>query len=344
MGKRFYLQWHITNKCGNRCAHCYQRNYDGPQTDPVTARAVLQDLDKTCAAMKAQPYLAITGGDPFMNPDFWEILRLAREHCEHVGVLGNPEGLTDECIPRLKAAGIKHYQVSLDGLEPTHDRIRYPGSHRATMDAIRRLAGYGVAATVMSTVSSENFHEMANVMESVYGAGASRWSFARYSPAERGDCGIPPSEYMRFLVDITRAHQRYDALGHEPIEKDPLLAQLNPTKCDPSAQRVCGGCGIGSSVMTLLPDNTLMACRRHPGSALGVWTPERGLLHHFVHSPKLREFREIHKLEACADCRFLYYCRGCRAAAYCATGDHFGRDPQCPIAAPSMSVVPVKEK
>lgn len=31
----FYFQWHITDKCNLRCAHCYQENYTDSQDMPL---------------------------------------------------------------------------------------------------------------------------------------------------------------------------------------------------------------------------------------------------------------------------------------------------------------------
>ena len=87
----FYLQWHITNRCPNRCKHCYQNNYQGMDTDLGAAEFVLDNLKKCCEELESDPYLVITGGDPFANPNFPKILAMAKVSCEKVGILGNPE-------------------------------------------------------------------------------------------------------------------------------------------------------------------------------------------------------------------------------------------------------------
>jgi radical SAM protein with 4Fe4S-binding SPASM domain len=333
MSKRFYLQWHITNQCGNRCVHCYQQgNYGGPEVTHEKAVLILEDFLSLCSRLNADSYLAITGGDPFLNRDFKPILTAASSKCFWVSILANPENVTEQNLEWLEELKIRFFQVSLDGLEGTHDSIRYQGSFRKTLEAVKRLARSSIKPMVMSTVSALNYKEMPAVMEEVYAAGAKRWSFARWTPPGIGDCGMKPDEYMSFLREISKIHKKFEAEGHDPVDKDPLTILINEDECPASSQKSAGGCGIGSSVLTLLPDDTVMACRRHPGSVLGKWTPENNFLYHFALNPRMNEFRQFEKIEGCGSCKFLRYCRGCRAAAYSATGNHFGRDPQCPLA------------
>jgi len=332
MNNRFYLQWHITNKCNNRCTHCYQRgNYHGPEVSLEKFRAILNDFLNLCGRLNANSYLAITGGDPFLNNYFRPILEEAVSRCHWVSVLANPEQVTEKNLEWMKPLKIKFFQVSLDGLENTHDAIRYPGSFKTTIAAIEALAQTSIKPMVMSTVSSTNYLEMPAVMEAAYAAGAKRWSFARWTPPDGGDCGIGPKEYISFLENILKIHSKYEKMGHDPVDKDPLTVLVNGSECPSTIQKTVGGCGIGSSVLTILPDDTVMACRRHPGSILGKWTPKKNLLYHFALNPKMKIFRQFENLDSCGNCKHLKHCRGCRAAAFSATGNHFGKDPQCPL-------------
>ena len=90
---------------------------------------------------------------------------------------------------------------------------------------------------------------------------------------------------------------------------------------------------MGSSTITMLPDKTLMACRRHAGSVLGKWTKKKNFSYHFLENPIMASFRDIMNIKGCNICKYLTVCRGCRAAAYALSKDHFGIDPQCILAA-----------
>jgi hypothetical protein len=79
-------------------------------------------------------------------------------------ILGNPFHLTSENLGRLKDLGVTSFQLSLDGLESTHDMLRKPGSFQATLAAIRLVNESGLRSMVMSTVSLLNYHDMPDVV------------------------------------------------------------------------------------------------------------------------------------------------------------------------------------
>lgn len=331
---RIYLQWHITNRCGNRCRHCYQSSFSG--TDFVTgdAPAVLDDLMECCEVFNALPIIALSGGDPLRCDGLWSIMdeivsRIGDQ--KRISILGNPEMLDERTISRLKGYPLHHYQLSIDGMRETHDHLRYQGSFQRTMRAIHDLSRAGIVVNIMSTVSRANLGEMREVMQAVYGQGASRWSFARWVPTS-GDCGITADQYMMFLWEITTEHRRYEGPSRKRPDKEPLLAICTPMETESEDLAVSGGCGIGYSMLSLLPDKTVMACRRHPGSVLGRWTKSGDFLSFLVDNPKMEAYRRVHEIEVCGKCEKLKFCRGCRAAAFVANGKENTCDPQCPLA------------
>jgi radical SAM protein with 4Fe4S-binding SPASM domain len=320
------LQWHITHRCGNRCSHCYIKNYEQEEVDLTTAKKILADFRNFSLALNAESVLAISGGDPLLSGNFWKILKKAKTFCKRVVVLGNPELLTPQNIQRLKRNQIDEYQLSLDGMQITHDLIRYKGSFKKTSKAIVDLLAAGIEVSVMSTVSARNYQDMISVMKHVYSLGGKYWTFSRWIPSH-GDCGIAPKEYKKFLSDILSAHDEFNGV-REFTTKDPLYAALLDRK-DSSEKFIEGGCSLGCSRLVMLPDSTIMACRRHPDSSLGKWDGPGSFLDKFLFHEKMSRYRDIEKIEGCKDCRFLYNCRGCRAASFASAGKVFAKDPQC---------------
>lgn len=321
-----YLQLHITNRCANRCKHCYQKNYDREDISVNNAREVILDFKQFADKARSDCNIVITGGDPFLHLGFWAILREARKHSHHLGVIGNSENISFSTCRKLKEIGIDTFQVSLDGTKKMHDAIRRRGSFDATYSAIRMLSEHGIKVSVLSTLTVKNKEAMQSVMDTAYEAGASHWDFSRHIPCS-GDCGIGRQEYSAFLHHITSLHARYELTGYPPLNKEPLLSIVRKDKS--SEGRVSGGCSLGTAKFTMLPDLTLMACRRHAGSVLGKWSKEQGFLWHFVMNEKMKEYRNFTRLEKCKDCEHLYQCRGCRASVYAKHGDDSKEDPQC---------------
>ncbi|MFA5420130.1 MAG: radical SAM protein [Bacteroidales bacterium] len=115
---RVYLQWHLTNRCLNRCTHCYQNNYNGVEVAIQEAIVIIEDLVDCCTAFEALPVVALTGGDPMLNNDFWKILSEVRKQSPFacLSVLGNPEQLDAQTIQKLQPFQLHHFQLSVDGI------------------------------------------------------------------------------------------------------------------------------------------------------------------------------------------------------------------------------------
>jgi radical SAM protein with 4Fe4S-binding SPASM domain len=292
---------------------------------------ILANVKECADELEAEPYILITGGDPFENPNFLEILERSLKVSSRVGILGNPEPIiknNGEVIKRLVELKIDSYQVSLDGMEATHDAWRKEGSFKQTLIAIEMLRKAGIWTNVMSTVSAENYKEMPDVIRSSYAHGANFWTFTRYAPTIGGHCGIEPGEYLNFMEGIVEVLKPYEAQGKPTQTREPLLCQAKNFE----NHEKLGGCGMGFSRLVLLPDNTVMACRRHPGSVLGKVDHDHSLLWHFAMNEKMDCYRDFSLISECYKCKNVEKCRGCRAVAYLATGTEYGDDPQCLIA------------
>ena len=338
LANKFVFQWHITNRCSNRCRHCYIDKFGKNDVDIKTVNVILNDMRDCADRLEAKSYISFTGGDPLMHPNIWEILKKAKEMDFEISMLGNPEFLDETNIKKLIDVGIFRYQLSFDGMEKTHDENRSKGSFCRTTNALSLAVKLGLPVVAMSTISSINYLEMPDVMKHVYKTGGERWTFARFIP-DFGDCGISPKNFEAFLRLIVKEHAPFEkeSSGHlfpqgkTMPKKEPLISPII-SKIEGSEEKILGGCGLGTSLLVVLPDNTIMACRRHRGSVLGKWKKSGDILNFFLFSPKMNEYRNIKQIENCKDCGFLNQCRGCRAAAFASCGDSFGKDPQCFLA------------
>jgi hypothetical protein len=99
------------------------------------------------------PYCYITGGDPILHPQFWALAEKLKTENIPFAILGNPFHLNDAVCKRLHDYGCRKYQLSLDGLRETHDRIRRPGSYDETLAAVPILRNAGIDVAIMATVS-----------------------------------------------------------------------------------------------------------------------------------------------------------------------------------------------
>jgi radical SAM/SPASM domain protein of ACGX system len=335
--KKFALQWHLTNRCDCRCKHCYiyngNKEISGEELGFDQCVSVLDDFILFCKRIDKNPTLSLTGGDPLLYPEIWELLKIVHEKKIPFSILGNPFYLTDEVCKKLKQLGCVFYQMSLDGLKDTHDFFRKPGSWDATIDAMGILKKHTISTIIMSTVSKINYKEIPELIEFVVKNGVSTYAFARYCPTKFDvEQNISPTEYRIFLDNVWNTFQRFLKSGTSFTLKDhlwtPYLWEKGLLKIDSGKNRECvnNGCHLGASHLTLLPDGTFFACRRFE-SPLG--NVKNNSFFNAFFGKKMTEYRNIQEIEGCKNCKLLQYCRGCRAVAYGTTGDYFAKDPQC---------------
>ena len=182
----FLFQWHITDECDQRCKHCYIFSGEGCQELKSMTWKQMQEVvancEDFCKVYNRKPYFYITGGDPILHPDFWKLMVLLKSKEIPFTIMGNPFHLDDEICRMLKVCGCEKYQMSLDGMEKTHDWFRKPGSFALTLEKVGCLNRAGIKSIIMSTVSKTNMHEIPDIIDEVVKAKVKVYAFSRYVP------------------------------------------------------------------------------------------------------------------------------------------------------------------
>jgi radical SAM/SPASM domain protein of ACGX system len=337
----FTLQWHLTTACLNHCKHCYMER-NAQMLSFEDCQKVIDDFKSLLERWDCNGRIHFTGGDPLLYPHFFKLLSYARSQIPEmiIGILGNPELLTEGVIENLKEEGVYSYQMSLDGLKNTHDYFRYSGSFEKTLEKIKLLKKYDMRTVIMNTVSKVNMREIPGLVDLVAEEiGVELFGFHRFVPVGSGKeikeaALISPSEYRDFLSKLNEKYQEHKGAhtffgGGEPLWV--LFEWENGTFQEPPEigenNLLWSGCSIGCSELCILEDGTVLACRR-VAIPIGK-VPEQKIRDIFITSDALNKMREVERLEKCKDCELLPHCRGCRAMAYAIKGDYFASDPHC---------------
>lgn len=332
----FAVQWHITGQCGNRCKHCYLgKRHKGLPFEAMCG--IVDSLANMKSDLGCELRIDLTGGDPLLHPGFYGLLEYIGQKIPdcNIGILGNPELLDDGVIDDLKSRGVVSYQISVDGLEATHDRIRYSGSFQRSINAIKRLVKKGMDTAVMSTVSLMNIDEIPSVADLAYMLEVTNYGFNRFTPIGNGasiadQASISPTRYRDFLIEMDRHYEQHKGGLTHFGANEPLWYLLKYEQGQLQLANdglVHDGCPIGVASFIILDDGGVLACRRVPIIIGNILQTDPTNI--FIESKALTKLREYDKIKKCGKCNLLRYCRGCRASAYCVTGNYFGPDPQC---------------
>jgi radical SAM protein with 4Fe4S-binding SPASM domain len=335
------LQWHITERCNLRCAHCYQERYLGAELSyPALIevlgqyRSLLENWRRGPSGGRVRGHVTVTGGEPFLRADCFDLLQTlsASARLFTFAILTNGTLIDGHVARRLRKLAPAFVQVSIEGTRPTHDGIRGAGNFDRTVEAIHHLIRQRVRTFISFSAHGGNFREFPEVCRIGRELGVSRIWADRIIP-----CGSGKSLQNQVL---------------QPEETRALFRIMNAARCEANRQRrastrvamhralqflVAGGrlyhCTAGDSLITVLPNGDVYPCRRLPirvGNLL-----ETSLAELYYRHELLLALRDRQRVPAeCRPCHFAQFCRGgLRCLAQAVLGSPFARDPGCWIAA-----------
>lgn len=338
------LQWHVTARCDQRCAHCYvydERTYENERTGELSfrdCRRIIDDYADTLKRWGALGDIGFSGGDPLLRADFFDILAYAqRRGFGDMGVLGNPYHVDRQVARKLRSLGVSAYQISIDGMKATHDRIRKRGCFDASLRAFEVLKAAGIETLMMFTLMPDNKDELIEVIRLADEIGVDGFTFARVSAVghARKNSAITPHEYREILLSAVTEYERLRRAGSRTsfMLKDhlwvPLFVETGRVK-DVTALRGRPDalpCGMGEAHLTILADGTVLPCRRMP-LVIGR-VPQQSLRDIWCKSRLLNKLRQKRRYVKCSSCIYADFCMGCPAVAFGQSGDPFAPDPQC---------------
>lgn len=147
--------WNLIRRCNLLCRHCYSISGDVDFAGELSTDEAFRVLDDLVAARV--PAVILSGGEPLLRPDIYEIAARAKSLGLSVSLSSNGALVDDAHADRIAAAGFDYVGVSLDGIGETHDRFRgRVGAFDASIAGIRRLRARGVGVGLRYTMTSEN--------------------------------------------------------------------------------------------------------------------------------------------------------------------------------------------
>jgi MoaA/NifB/PqqE/SkfB family radical SAM enzyme len=170
----------VVAACNLACTHCFAgvlpRNHH-----PLTLRE-LDGLFGDLAGLGSFR-LGLTGGEPLLRKDLFDILDAATDHGLHPCLTTNGLLITEDVAHRLGRRELVWLNVSLEGPDAeTNDAVRGPGTFDAVLDRLavmRQHARFTLAFTVMRT----NAHLVRRCAELAYRVGAHTAVFRPLYPA-----------------------------------------------------------------------------------------------------------------------------------------------------------------
>lgn len=336
----FLFQWHLTERCNLSCKHCYQTGEKRNElTLPEIKELIVEISDMVSQwsdayGMAVKPSFNITGGEPFLHEDLFEVLEDLRKLGSEVFLLTNGILITEESAKFLSWLGISGVQVSIEGPEEVHEKIRGKGSFASSLTGVRHLIDAGMRVTLNVTLSEANAGYLDEIVDISNSQGVGRLGFSRLVPSGRG------SGMLKDMLSKERSRELYKRIFSAGSDRlkittgDPVASQMSSAANEGEGGSIpVGGCAAGVSGMTILPDGTILPCRRLNVPIGNVRSDSLREL--WATSPVLGLLRDKKNYKGkCGSCKRWSQCRGCRAIAYAYSqskgeDDYLAEDPQC---------------
>ncbi|MDR0776733.1 MAG: heme d1 biosynthesis radical SAM protein NirJ [Azonexus sp.] len=178
--------WNLIRRCNLTCKHCYSISADTHFPGELSTGQVYAVMDDLKAF--GVPVLILSGGEPLLHPDIYDIAKRARGMGFYVGLSSNGTLIDDDNIGRIAECDFNYVGVSLDGLGATHDKFRrLDGAFDASLRGIRLCRDLGLKIGVRFTMTQDNAHDLPGLLKLVEDEGIDRFYFSHLNYAGRGN-------------------------------------------------------------------------------------------------------------------------------------------------------------
>ena len=364
----YSVSWNLTQRCNLECAHCYMSAHAGADTRGELSTEECRRVIDEIADVNPNVFLILTGGEPFLRKDLFEVAGAAAARGFTTVFGTNGVLLREPEARRMREHRVLGASISLDSTDRAkHDAFRrLPGAWDGAVRATRVLTDEGLDFSLHMSVTDWNVAEVPAMIDLARELGAKVLNFFFLVRTGRGRdlTDIDAAAYERILADLARAQgvgqgppsfvRRMLGLGGaEPAPgerfEDPWSTPVGGAdglliraKCAPHFRRI---------LWELNPSSPLLKNYAHGSCPAGKYycriTPEgevtacpympvaAGSLRRSSFAEIWREagvFQDLRDAKLggrCGACEFSKICGGCRCRAYATHGDYLAEDPAC---------------
>lgn len=342
------IAWNITNKCNYKCKHCYSNSDYCNKANILT----LEEIKKIIDDLKAMnvPVILLSGGEPLMREDIFEIIKIIRDKGIRVSLSTNGSLIDEKKALKLKELGVSYVGISIDGREEINDRFRgVKGAFQNSMRGIENCHKAGVKVGLRFTLQKNNYKDVPYMLGLMEKIDINRICFYHLVPSGRGK-NIADSmlshEETKETLDLLYEYSQKSILKNEKKEiltvtnhADGPYIYLKTKKDNPDkAERILNllmrnrGNRSGIAIANIdwegnvYPDQFsrfMNLGNLRNDSFTAIWTGENSDLQEFRNRKENLKGR-------CKECKWLNICNGnLRARAYNIYNDLWSDDPSC---------------
>ena len=341
--------WNLIRRCNLTCKHCYATSADKDFPGELSTEQVFAVMDDL--KQYGVPVLILSGGEPLMRPDIFEISHRAKAMGFYVGLSSNGTLIDHDNIAQIAAVGYDYVGVSLDGMREVHDRFRRrDGAFDESLRGIRLCRDVDIKVGLRFTLTRDNARDLPDLLQLLDDEGLDKFYLSHLNYAGRGNknrgddahhqmtraamdllfdtcwnhiVSGDPKEFVTGNNDADGAYLTQWVARNLPTQGDRLQAMLERWGGNSSGINIANIDNLGSvHPDTMWWDYGLGSVKDRPFSEIWEDTSD----------PLMAGLKLAHRpVEGrCAECRHLPICGGnSRTRAWQLTGNFWAEDPGC---------------
>jgi len=304
LGVPLNIHLDITYRCNERCAHCYLEHSGENELTTAEIRGFLKQF-----ADAGTFFLTVSGGEPLLRRDCFEVIEFAREENFNVKLKTNAVLIREKQARRLREAGVEQVQVSIYSHKPeVHDAItKLPGSLARSLEGIRLMRAAGLKVTLANVLMKSNARDFAGVQALATEMGSQYTLDPTITPMLNGDSSILtlrlPQEELHGIFRDGRLVGRVDEFCAPPPPIDDGIREGIP-------------CSAGHTSCYVSPWGEVYPCVQFPLFCGNL--RQQSFSEIWAGSERLRGVRAIRAmhLSTCSSCSHLGSCTRCPGLAF----------------------------
>ena len=323
----------ITNHCFQKCIHCsscaIERGYPEISYDKLT------DLIDQAIPLGLERFV-ISGGEPFLHPNFTKLLNYLWEQDIRMtvyscGVIRDKDGsfisIPEEYFKQIKKYnGNIIFSLHAGTIETQYKITGIHESFTLACDSIRKAVSMGIPAEVHCVPMEVNFEELDTVLEKVSQLGVHKVSFLRYVPQGRG--------IITYLLSREHLHILRDKIVEWKVKFPEISIRMGtPFNCLTLSG---SNCTAGYDKLMISAAGEVFPCEAFKymrGRRPTIY--QKDIRDIWLRDPLLNRIRtiQLQNISVCKDCQYKDQCKaGCAGQRLHLNGDfEKGPDPLCSL-------------
>ena len=261
-----YLFWECTLNCNFFCKHCGSNAGRGKSSLDLSTSEIKKALSEIAEDFDVKKIiLAVTGGEPLLRTDIFEVMKHASSLGFPWGMVTNGFLVTQKIVENMKNAGMKTVVVSIDGIGENHDDFRsMNGAYEKAINAVNLLveADFLDNLQITTTIHPGNINFLEDMYEKFSSSGIHSWRLVSADPIGRAELNENLSlsgEQLRKMLLFIKEKRKKAKIGvffgctgflGDEFELD---VRSNPFYCN-----------TGINVASILHDGRIFVCPNVP--------------------------------------------------------------------------------